>query len=188
MFFLLIEQTSHFVRRDHRTQIIGTNLYLWAGDQPSIPRVHDSYEKKKLTSQIQIFSITSGKWETKPTKGDPPLGVSAYSCATQNEKIYYFGGWCLHDTCYHNSLNELDTSTLTWKTLSPTENARPVMKRCGSEMMLTEDGDVSCLLVIGGVGSQAQHSFGRECTDEQNIYNLSTGNKCSIDNNTKLLY
>ena len=159
-------------------------MYLWAGDQPSLPQVHNNDEKKKLTSQIQIFNFTSGKWDTKPTKGNPPLGVAGYSCAAQNNKIYYFGGWCRHHNCYHNSLNELDTSTLTWRTLSPTDDAMPVKKRCCSEMMLTEDGDVSCLLVIGGVGAQTRHSFSRQCTNEQNIYNLSTGNNFSIAINT----
>ena len=167
--------------------MIGDSLYLWGGLQSSLPAVHINYKKRRLISQIQIFNITSGKWDTKPTRGNPPLGVRGYSCTTFNNKIYYFGGWCGHDMCHHNSLNELDTSTLTWTQISPTDDRRPVMKRCTSGMMLTEYRGVNRLLVIGGTGSppstklpQAhyiQFPNGRVRTNEQNLYNISTS-KC----------
>ena len=109
--------------------------------------------ERRLTSQVQIFDITSGKWDTKPTKGNPPLGVYAYSCITLNNKIYYFGGWCAHGKCFHNSLNKLDASTLTWTQISPTDDRRLVMKRSYGDIMLSEYGGVHHLLVIGGLGS-----------------------------------
>ena len=177
-------------RAFHHTQVIGDSLYLWGGDQPNLPKVHNNDEKRRLTSQIQIFNITSGKWDTKPTRGNPPLGVIRYSCTTFNNKIYYFGGYCGHDICYHNSLNELDTSTLTWTQISPTDDIRPVMKRGYGGMMLTEYGGVHCLLVIGGIGSppstklsQAQYiklPSGRVLTNEQNLYNISTSKYINI--------
>ena len=170
--------------------MIGDSLYLWGGSQPNFPKIHSNDEKRRLTSQIQIFSITSGKWDTKPTRGNPPLGVCMYSCTTFNNKIYYFGGWCGHGICYHNSLNELDTSVLTWTQISPTDDRRPVMKRGYGGMMLTEYEGVHRLLVIGGVGSppsiklsQAQYiqfSSGRVYTNEQNLYNISTSKYINI--------
>ena len=170
--------------------MIGDSLYLWVGYQPSLPQVHNNDKKRRLTSQIQIFNITSGKWDTKPTRGNPPLGVVAYSCTTLNNKIYYFGGYCSHDFCYHNSLNELDTSTLTWTQISPTDDRRPVMKRAYCGMMLTEYGGVHRLLVIGGQGSppstklrQAQYIQllnGDVRTNEQNIYNISTSKYINV--------
>ena len=170
--------------------MIGDSLYLWGGYQPNLPEVHNNDEKRRLTSQVQIFNITSGKWDTKHAKGDPPLGVGSYSCTTLNNKIYYFGGDCYHDNCYHNSLNELDTSTLTWTQISPTDDRRPVMKRGYGCMVLTEYGGVHRLLVIGGFGSppstklpQAQYiqlSNGAVCTNEQNLYNISTSKYINI--------
>ena len=174
----------------HSTQVIGDSLYLWSGDQPNFPKVHNNNEKKRLTSQVQVFNIISGKWDTKPTRGNPPLGVSGYSCATLNNKIYYFGGFCRHDICYHNSLNVLDTSSLTWTQISPTDDRRPVMKRGFGGMMLTEYEGVHRLVVIGGSGSppstqlpQTQYiqlPSGRIRTNEQNIYNMSTSKYINV--------
>ena len=177
-------------RAGHHTQVISDSLYLWGGDQPNFPEVHNNDKKKRLTSQVEIFNITSGKWDSKPTRGNPPLGVINYSCTTFNKKIYYFGGYCGHDNCYHNSMNELDTSTLTWTQLSPTDDRRPVMKRCYGGMMLTEYGGVHYLLVIGGIGSppstklsQTQYiqlPSGRVRTNEQNLYNISTSKYINV--------
>ena len=174
----------------HSTQVIDDSLYLWSGDQPNFPKVHNNNEKKRLTSQVQVFNIISGKWDTKPTRGNPPLGVSGYSCATLNNKIYYFGGFCRHDICYHNSLNVLDTSSLTWTQISPTDDRRPVMKRGFGGMMLTEYEGVHRLVVIGGSGSppstqlpQTQYiqlPSGRIRTNEQNIYNMSTSKYINV--------
>ena len=170
--------------------MIGDSLYLWGGLQPNFPRVHNNDEKKRLTSQVQIFNIISGKWDTKHTIGNPPLGLVRYSCTTLNNKIYYFGGWCRHENCFHNSLNELDISTLTWTQIFPTDDIRPVMKRGYGGMMLTEYGGVHRLLVIGGQGSppsiklpQAQYidfPDGRVRTNEQNLYNISTSKYINI--------
>ena len=177
-------------RAGHHTQVIGDSLYLWGGAQPNLPEVHHNDEKWRLTSQVQIFNITSGKWDSKPTRGNPPLGVYRYSCTTFNNKIYYFGGWCGHDNCHHNSLNELDTSTLTWIHISSTDDRRPVMKRGHSGVMLTEYGGVHRLLVIGGTGSppstklpQAQYiqlPSDRVRTNEQNLYNMSTSKYINV--------
>ena len=174
----------------HSTQVIGESLYLWSGDQPNFPKVHNNNEKKRLTSQVQVFNIISGKWDTKPTRGNPPLGVSGYSCVTLNNKIYYFGGFCRHDICYHNSLNELDTSSLTWTQISPTNDRRPVMKRGFGGMMLTEYEGVHRLVVIGGSGSPPstqllqthyiQLPSGRVRTNEQNLYNMSTSKYINV--------
>ena len=165
--------------------MIGSSLYLWGGGPPEVPQVHDNDLKRKLTSQVKIFNIISRKWDTKPTKGKPPLACIGYSCSSLNSKIYYFGGNCGHSICYHNSLNELDTAVLTWTEISPTDDRRPVMKRGFGDMILTESGGVHRLLVIGGIGTPPSiylpqtHYIpspgGRVRTNEQNLYNISTG-------------
>ena len=128
-------------------------MYIWGGGQYNLPQVHNSYQKNRLTSQIEIFNITSGKWDSKPTSGDPPLGVAGYVCTTFKDKIYYFGGWCFHGDCYHNSIFQLDTSTYTWTQLQPTDDNIAVMKRgCGCIMSTEYEGQYR-LLMIGGEGS-----------------------------------
>ena len=173
--------------------MIGDVLYLWAGEQRDLPRVHDSDRKRELTSNIELYHVPSGQWSIKPTSGKPPLGVRGYSCSAVNDKIYYFGGSCGHDNCYHNSLNELDhrylwsdtAVTAKWKELQPTNDDILVMKRGYGGMITIEDDGIHCLLMIGGLGSPptvklpdtkyVQLQTGSVRTNEQNIYNLFTG-------------
>ena len=137
----------------HDTVVIKDLMYAWGGNEPDLPLVHNSIEKQTLTSNIiKIFHLPSGQWNVKATSGNPPLGMIGYSCTAVGEKIYYFGGWCGPDDCYHNSLNELDTVNLTWKQLQSTDNHISVMKRCNGGMITVED-DGTYLLMIGGDGS-----------------------------------
>ena len=172
--------------------MIGDVLYLWAGDQEDIiiPAVHDSDRKRELTSNIELYHVLSGQWSIKPTSGKPPLGVSGYSCSAVNDKIYYFGGDCGHDNCYHNSLNELDTVTAKWKELQPTNDDIPVMKRSYGGMITIEEDGIHCLLMIGGQGSPPTVEIPNteyihipavtvSATNEQNMYNLFTGKYAS---------
>ena len=143
-------------------------------------------EKMRVTSQVQVFNITTGKWNNQSTRGNPPLGVRGYFCTIVEDKIYYFGGYCGHDHCYHNSLNELNISTLTWTQLQPTDDNITVMKRGFGGMMSSEQVGHHCLLFIGGGGyppsiqlPQAQYyqlPSGRLRTNEHNLYDLTTGN------------
>ena len=183
-------------RVHHDSVLIGNTLYTWGGDRSDMPAVHDSDHKMKATSHIEIYHLHTGQWSTKPTSGKPPLGVVGYSCSAVNDNIYYFGGWCNHRMCYHNSLNELNTVIATWKELQPTSDHIPVMKRGYGGMITIEDDGVHCLLMIGGVGSLpfSQHlihnkmptiglpntqydklSGGLVRTNEHNMYNISTG-------------
>ena len=165
---------------------------MWGGDSDDLPHVHNSVEKMKVTSQVQIFDITTGKWNNHSTRGTPPLGVDGYLCTTStvDNKIYYFGGYCGHDECFHNSLHELNISTLTWTQLQPTDDRIAVMRRSSGGMILSKEAGWHCLLLIGGFGSppstqlpQAQYHQlhnGRITTNEQNIYDLITGNNIII--------
>ena len=164
-------------------------MYLWAGEQEDLPRVHDSDRKRELTSNIELYHVPFGQWSIKPTSGKPPLGVLGYSCSAVNDKIYYFGGDCGHDNCYHNSLNELDTVATKWKELQPTNDDILVMKRGYGGMITIEDDGIHCLLVIGGNGSPptvelpdteyVRYDDDCVCTNEQNMYNLFTGKYAS---------
>ena len=157
---------------------------MWAGDQAGLPEVHDSEEKRRFTSNIQHFTPSTGQWITRGTTGTPPLGVSGYSCTAINDQLYYFGGWCGHDDYHHNSITQLDTVSLQWRELEPTDATRPVMRRGYGGMISFQHDGVHHLLMIGGVGSKPAvqlHHYkyivapnGRWRTNEHSMYNLSS--------------
>ena len=169
-------------RAGHRTVSVGDSLYVWAGKQDGLPEVHDSEEKRRITSNIQYFTPSTGQWITRGTTGTPPLGVWAYCCTAINDQLYYFGGRCGHDSCFHNSITQLDTVSLQWRELEPTDATRPVMRRGYGGMISFEHDGVHHLLMIGGIGSkpavQLPHNKyiclpnGDWRTNEHSTYNL----------------
>ena len=170
--------------------MIGNAIYLWGGNSDDLPCVHNSEAKRKVTSCVQVFDITTGKWNNQSTRGSPPLGVTGYFCTTVDDKIYYFGGYCGHDECFHNSLHELNISTLTWTQLQPTDDRIVVMRRSSGGMISSKEEGRHCLLLIGGFGSPPsihlphvqyyQLPNDRISTNEQNIYDLTTGKNINI--------
>ena len=157
---------------------------MWGGYQEDLPEVHDSEEKRRITSNIQHFTPSTGQWITRGTTGTPPLGVGSYCCTAINDLLYYFGGYCGHDNCYHNSITQLDTVSLQWRELEPTDATRPVMRRSHGGMISFEHDGVHHLLMIGGKGSkpavQLPHNkyikllSGRWRTNEHSMYNISS--------------
>ena len=173
-------------RHEHGTAVVKNQLYLWGGNQKGMPAVHDSAEKRQFFSSVEVFDVNTGYWEQLTTSGIPPLGVRGFACvAVRNDLPHYFGGYCGHGDCYHNSVHTLSTSTLQWRIMSPstTEGGAPMEKqRCG--MVHFTDGEEDLLYVVGGVGhavpSSPQHGaqyhqsvFGSVHTNEQHIFSLS---------------
>ena len=145
-------------RRRHSTVRVGDYLYMWGGDQPDLPEVHDSEEKKAMSSVMEVCHLASGRWEQKPTTGTPPLGVYNYAAAVIGRDIFFFGGDCGHPGCYHNSLFSFNVDTFNWKELSPTSpHHGPMMKRyCGMAAIQLEEE--AYLVVIGGSNKKGQQS------------------------------
>ena len=170
-------------RSFHATVPVGDSLYVWGGFQDELPEVHDSEEKRRITSNIQHFTPSTGQWITRGTTGTPPLGVRACSCTAINDQLYFFGGTCGHDNCCHNSITQLDTVSLQWRELEPTDATRPVMRRGFYGMISFEHDGVHHLLMIGGMGSKPAVQLphykyidgrnGRWATNEHSMYNLS---------------
>ena len=182
--------TDYYVptkRYGHSTHIVGDYLYMWGGNIDGLPRVHDNEVKQRMTSVIEVFHLPTGRWEQRPTNGKPPLGVWGYASTVISKRIYYFGGYCNHGQCRHNSVNSLITDSLTWNELFPTNPSMgPMMKsHCG--MISLTSNKVEYLLVVGGIGprptspqSRAQYSnkgtFGGIVrTNEYHYYQLSSG-------------
>ena len=86
------------------------------------------------------------------TTGTPPLGVIGYAAAAIGNEIFYYGGYCGHPDCFHNSLFSFNVNTFNWKEISPTTRHHgPMMKwHCGMVAVQLDGED--CLVVIGGAG------------------------------------
>ena len=169
---------------EHKAPVIGDSLYLWAGNQVDFPfYVHDSFEKRRQASTVKVFSFSTGQWSSQLTRGTPPQGVAGYSCATSHSNIYYYGGWCGHDNCYYNSLNVLNTLNMNWTLVQPNNDS--MMKKGYTGMLLLDFDNTEYLFFVGGMGSTPtihhpqfqydQLNDGRVRTNEQLLYNLSTG-------------
>ena len=136
-----------------------------------------------MTSTVETFSFSSARWSSHLTRGTPPLGVVAYSCTTFRSNIYYYAGECGHDDCFHNSLNVLNTLTMSWTQLHPNDESR--MKKGYGGMLSLEFDGTDYLFMVGGFGTTPavkhpqfqydQINDGRVCTNEQLLYNLSNG-------------
>lgn len=111
--------------------------------------------------------------------------LAGYACTSVKKSLYYFGGDCGHDNCYHNSLNELVIDTLTWTELSPTSHNGPCRKTA-CDMIHVKCNNEDLLFVFGGygiypespqIGSQytVDTTNGLFRTNEQHIYNLTNG-------------
>ena len=173
------------VRFGHSTEKVGDHLYMWGGWQPGLPEVHDNEKKKAMTALMDVYHLPTGTWEQKPTNGSPPLGVRASASVVIGCEIFYFGGYCGHPECYHNSVHSFNVDTFNWRELSPSSSDRcPMMKGyCG--MVGVHFNGEDYLVIIGGRGSysnrismpkqrNAQYSAGGIC-NEIHYYNILSG-------------
>ena len=172
-------------RRWHSTAVVGEEVYLWAGEQGSILYEQDCPRNHSFLSNVEVFNVSTGYWEQRTTRGTSPLGIRGCSCVAVRNVLYYFGGKCSHDGCYHNSVHTLNTSTLQWRMLAPTtsENGAP-MKKWGCGLVHFTDEEEGLLFVVGGYGevlphpqqrgAQYQRTDNHLSTNEQHIFCLST--------------
>ncbi|XP_019852692.1 PREDICTED: uncharacterized protein LOC109582428 [Amphimedon queenslandica] len=157
-------------RGHHSAPVIGESLYLWAGTQLA----YDS-------NVVETFSLSSGLCSSHLARGIPPLGVAGYSCTTFRSNIYYYAGWRNYDDSYYNSLNALNTLTMSWTQLHPDDES--MMKKAYGGMLSLEFDGIDYLFMVGGYGptpavkhpqfqyEQIEDHLVR--TNEQLLYNLS---------------
>ena len=173
-------------RSSHTSNIVRNHLYVWSGDQRGLPSSHNDESKRKFISCVEIMDLVTGKWKQAATTGNPPLGVTGYSSAVIENSILYFGGYCNHGRCYHNSVTCLNINSLKWNELFPTNpHTGPMMKR-GCGMIPVKIDRKNYLLVIGGCGPpintprQQNAQYLRGCTNEQHYFDLSTSKYINI--------
>ena len=169
----------------HQAIRVGSNVYIWAGRVDGMPEVHDSQEKRRFISCVEVFHSERGDWTRQPTSGPPPLGVSGYGCTAVGDALHFFGGYCNHDDCYHNSIHSLSTSSLHWVELSPTtsEGGAP-MRKTGCGMITFKNGEEDILYIVAGYGpTPSYHQPGAQYKgvtgvnfrcNEQHMFSLST--------------
>ena len=117
-----------------------------------MPLEHDSDKKRNLTSFVEIFDIPSLSWSRVPTVGIPPAAVMDYSCASISDTVYYFGGRCKPDDCYHNNVFAFSTTSNKWNEILYTDTKNNPMKKAGSGMISFSSDKEDYLLTIGGLG------------------------------------
>ena len=172
-------------RHEHSTLRVGDYLYMWVGNHPHFPRGHDNESKRSMSSVMEVCHLASGRWEQKPTTGTPPLGVNGYASAVIGREIFFFGGHCGHEKCYHNSLYSFNVDTFNWKELSPTSRHHgPMMKQRCCMVAVQLDGE-DYLVVIGGVNSDKRgtqdgawyelNGIGSQYCNEIHYYKLLSG-------------
>ena len=150
-----------------------------------VPKVHDSPVKREFLSSVDVFQSDCGDWIRRETSGIPPLGVVGYCCAAVGGSLYYFGGFCGHDKCFHNSVHKLSTLSLQWMMLSPStpESGAPMGKH-SSGMVAFRDGEEDILCVAAGFGLTPSHrqpgaqyktdDYGSDLCNEQHMFSLTT--------------
>ncbi|XP_019851920.1 PREDICTED: kelch domain-containing protein 1-like [Amphimedon queenslandica] len=137
-------------RSRHSTVKVGDYLYMWGGS--GLPKVHNNEEKKSKSSVMDVCHLSTGRWEQKLTTGNPPLGVITYAAAPIGNEIFYFGGHCNHNDCFHNSLYSFNVDTFDWKELSPTTPCHGPMMKSLSDMVAIKINSEDYLVVVGGRG------------------------------------
>ena len=183
---------------------------MWGGSIDGLPKVHDNEVKQRMTSVIELFHLPTGKWKQQPTNGKQPLGVTRYASTVIGNRIYYFGGYCYHDMCHHNSLNLLTTDSLTWFNLFSTNpDNGPMLKSSSGMIPFILDGE-DYLLVVGGFGPRPKspqpgaqyHSSSKRLheffiakfinvdifTNEHHYYKLSSGKRINISYYQYIIY
>ena len=172
-------------RTGHTSLLVGGNLYLWGGQIDDSPGEHDSPDKREFLSRVDVFQSYCGDWIRRETSGTAPLGANGYCCAAVGDSLYYFGGYCGHDKCYHNSVHKLSTSSLQWMMLSPsTSGSGTPMRKSGSGMVAFRDGEEDILCIAAGYsiltqshrqsGAQYETDYGSTRCNEQHMFSLNT--------------
>ena len=136
----------------HSTVVISDRLYCWGGYKKNLPMVHYNDKKRKFTSCVDTFDLTTLHWERKSTTATPPAGVFDYACTNIGDNILYFGGSCKPNDCFHNDLFELNTLTNEWREIINSSPDNGPMRKHDCGMISFNINAEDYLVVIGGFG------------------------------------
>ena len=126
------------------------------------------------------------RWEKQRTTGTPPPGVGGYGSCSSGTNIYYFGGYCGHPSCFHNSLFLLDVRKPIWTELFATTDRRGPMQKEHCALLAFDDQ----FLAFGGRGmtypskSPPLAKYEKDgsfiCTNEHHLFDRNRGERVTF--------
>ena len=125
--YCLIDSLCYYIdyepakRSYHSTVIVGDCLYMWGGKRGDHPREHNIETERRDSSFVEVLHLPTGRWEQKPTTGDPPLGIIQYAAVAIGNEIFYYRGHCSHHH-YDDVLYSLNVDTFKWRKVVPTNS------------------------------------------------------------------
>ncbi|XP_019848714.1 PREDICTED: uncharacterized protein LOC109580219 [Amphimedon queenslandica] len=135
-------------RSYHSTVIVGDCLYMWGGDKGGHPKEHNTEIERRDSSFVEVLHLPTGRWEQKPTTGDPPLGIIGYAAVAIGNEIFYYGGHCSHFHYDDNALYSLNVDTLKWRKVVPTNPKDGPEKKNGCGMIAIKIEGEDYLVII----------------------------------------
>ena len=162
-------------RWGHCSAAVERQIYVYGGRTKDFLR-----ERATLASQIHLFDPYLESWTKVDTLGSLPPGVHSSACASVGRCIYIYGG--ADGEKFYNTFHQLDTTTLTWKSLGVPKVDCPMSKDACS--MVSHGNE---LVLFGGYGIpsasiQPKSKFreggsfaGGGWSNELHAYNLESG-------------
>ena len=138
-------------RSCHSTVIVGDCLYMWGGY--SNRKKHNIKAERRDSSFVEVIHLPTGRWEQKPTTGDPPLGIINYVAVAIGNEIFYYGGHSGHGQCDDNVLYSLNVDTLKWRKVVPTNSKDGPKEKedCGMIAVKIEGEDYLVIIEPGSI-------------------------------------
>ena len=124
-------------RYGHFSAAVEGQMYAYGGVTKDFTK-----EKSSLASTVHLFNPCLESWQERRPEGIPPPGLHSGTCTSAGHYVYFYGGFDGKDR--HGSLHKLNTSTLTWDTLSD----KGPMKKSHCRMISHDNK----LLLFGGFG------------------------------------
>ena len=167
----------------HMSVQVGRKVLVYGGRTQRF----STENRRRLASVVEVFDPYRGVWESKQTKGEPPIpGLAGAATASVKDTLFMYGGWDVNDIAT-KSFHQLDTKSYHWCKLDP-HNAKESspMAKYGAAMIACGD----TLALFGGHGvphcpNQPGSSFledsryrnidSRGLTNEFHIYHLTKG-------------
>ena len=188
IFLVTVYQPSP--RYGHCSVSYGKKVIVWGGVQKNSPQLtnHSSPQHVRFTSQVDIFNLSTGKWQNFDAgQGPPHPGFGSYKSAVVRGKTYFFGGTCGYPSCLHAELTEFDNSTLHWERIVANNSLeQPNVKQGHGMVSFQKDDGVDMLCIFGGfivfsLQKQQRHPYTQNpgypslgWTGELHLFNLQT--------------
>uniref|UniRef100_A0A1X7V481 Protein kinase domain-containing protein n=1 Tax=Amphimedon queenslandica TaxID=400682 RepID=A0A1X7V481_AMPQE len=146
-------------RSGHSTVIVGDCLYMWGGEKDDHPEKHNIEKERRDSSVVEILHLPTGRWEQKPTTGDPPLGIIGYAAVAIGNEIFYYRGHCSHWNYDDNVLYSLNVDTLKWRKVVPTNPEDGPKRKDEYSMIAVKIEGEDYLIIIKRLSVNIIHYF-----------------------------